>query len=420
MSEKRLVLHDMNYFDSINGKMKEDQTIVLKEGIVDWVGNSSSFEKEDTDEILNLEGKYALPGLIDCHVHLGTSTSLFRHRRYLTTPTFYYGYLALKHAQDHLKAGFTTIRDCGGYRWGSSLTRAISEDLFIGPRLVNAGIPIAQFGNQDMMLPDELLDLFSNNKWFATKSGVDGVIHAVRQRILTGSDFIKTATTGGVMHGAKSKVEKTLFNEDELTAMTQEAHRNDMHVASHAHGDAGIRLAIDAGVDTIEHGSMISEDTAEKMIKENRYLVPTHRASAARHNPETINKTEPHVVKKMREVLDVMMDCHKMAYEKGVKFALGTDSGVEDAPHGSSAKEISLMVSEVGMTPTEALQCATTNAADAIQLNDVVGSIDVGKAADVIIVNSNPIEDLTTLEDYENIEYVIKNGSIVAKEGNLT
>jgi imidazolonepropionase-like amidohydrolase len=419
VSEKRLVLHNTTYFDSVKGKMEEGKTIVLKNGLVDWIGDYSSFEKEENDELLNLEGKYVLPGLIDCHVHLDIITTLNPFKSYLTTQTFYYGYIALKQAQDHLRAGFTTLRDCGGEKWGSSLKRAIAAGFFKGPRLVVAQYGIAQYGNQDEMLPDELHDAFSKNKWFTIQSGIDGILHAVRDRMSIGSDFIKTATTGGILHGEKSKVDKSLFTEEELNAMTREAHRNGMHVASHAHGDEGIRLAVDCGVDTIEHGSMISEETADIMIKKRRHLVPTHLAYMDRHNPVTMAKIEPDAVKRLHQVVDVVMDCHKMAYEKGVKFALGTDSGVEGATHGTSAKELSLMVTEVGMSPTEALQCATITAAEAIQLDKDIGSIEVGKVGDVIVVSDNPLHDLTLLEDVKNIEYVIKDAVVVAEKGNL-
>lgn len=419
MSDQRTILHNINYFDAINGKMEESKSIVLAKGKVEWVGESSDFEKEENDEILELEGKYAFPGLIDCHVHLDLATSLHIYKAYLTTPTFYYGYLALKHAQDHLRAGFTTVRDCGGEKWGSSLKRAIAAGLYRGPRILAAQFPIAQYGNQDMMLPNELQELFSKHKDFVTLSGVDGVTHAVRDRVMVGSDFIKTLTTGGIMHGVKSKVDKSLFNEDELMAMVQEAHRNGIHVASHAHGDDGIRIALDAGIDTIEHGSMMTEETAKEMVKLGRYLIPTHRAYADRHNPESLTKTDPDVVKKMNEVVDVMLDCHKMAFEKGVKFALGTDSGCEGTPHGTSAVEIELMISEVGMNSVQALQCATVESAKAIQLDGEIGSIEVGKIGDIVVVNANPIEDVTVLQDLRNIDYVIKDAVTVAEKGNL-
>lgn len=419
MLEKRLVLHNTTCFDSIKGKMDEGKTIVLKDGRVEWIGDYSSFEKEENDEILELGEKFVLPGLIDCHVHLEIATSLDPYKTYLTTPTPYYGYMALKHAQDHLKAGFTTVRDCGGEKWGSSLKRAFAAGLYPGPRVLVAQYPISQYGNQDLMLPNELQELFSKDPRFVIKSGVDGVTHAVRDRVSVGSDFIKTLTTGGILHGAKSKVDKSLFNEDELRAMVKEAHRNEIHVATHAHGDSGILTALDAGIDTIEHGSMMSEETADKMVRLDRYLVPTHRAYAGRHNPESLAKTDPEAVKKLREVVDVIIESHRMAFEKGVHFALGTDSGVECTPHGTSAMEIELMITEVGMNSTQALQCATIDAARAIQLQDEIGSIEEGRVADLIVISSNPIEDVSILQDLSNIDYVIKDASIVARRGNL-
>ena len=419
MPYKRLILNNVTYFDTIHGKMEPDKSIVLANGKIEWIGESSSFDKEENDQLLDLDGEYVLPGLIDCHVHLEMSTAINQERVYLTTPTSYYGYLALKHAQDHLRAGFTTLRDCGGEKWGSSLKKAISTGLFKGPRILVAQYAIPQWGSQDMMWPNELLEAFSKNREFSTPSGVDGVTQAVRDRVIVGSDFIKTATTGGIYHGAKSRVDKTLFNEDELKAMVREAHRNNMHVASHAHGDAGIRLAVDTGIDTIEHGSMVSEETAKTMIKKGTYLVPTHRAYAERHDPDLMSKLEPEVVTKLNQVVDVMLDCHRMAFKKGVRFALGTDSVGDAAPHGTSAKEIALMVTEVGMSTVQALQCATIEAARAIKLGDETGSIETGKAADIIVVNSNPLEDVTILQDLTNIEYVIKDAQIAATRGSL-
>jgi len=419
LPDKRLVLRNVTYFDAIHGKMEADKSIVLANGKIEWIGDSSSFDREENDRVLDLDGKYALPGLIDCHVHLEAATALNRERVYMTTPTFYYGYLALKHAQDHLRAGFTTLRDCGGEKWGSSLKKAITEGLYKGPRILVAQYGISQYGNQDMMLPNELLDAFSKNREFSTPSGVDGVTQAVRDRVIVGSDFIKTFTTGGILHGVKSKLDKSLFNEDELRAMVREAHRNNMHVASHAHGDSGIRLAVDTGIDTIEHGSMVSEETAEAMIEKGTYLVPTHRAYAARHDSKVMSGLEPEVVTKQDEVVRMMLDCHRVAFEKGVRFALGTDAADESAPHGTSAKEIALMMTEVGMSAVQALQCATIEAARAIKLGAEIGSIETGKAGDVIVVNSNPLEDVTVLQDLANIEYVIKDASIVAQKGNL-
>ena len=152
------------------------------------------------------------------------------------------------------------------------------------------------------------------------------------------------------------------------------------------------------------------------MAKTSSYLIPTYRVDNVINNPELLNE-QPGVLEKFKSIVAVKYDNHKIAFEAGVKFALGTDSGPEAAPHGTSAKELQLMVDILGMSPVQALQCATIHAAEAIKIKDQVGSIEKGKTADLIVVGENPIEQLSILEDPVNIEYVIKSGTVVAKKG---
>jgi imidazolonepropionase-like amidohydrolase len=403
--------------------MEEGKSIVLKKGIVDWVGNYSSFEKEENDEILNLDGKYILPGLVDCHVHLEfTETGENPYASYMTTQTPYYVLMALKNAQDHLSSGFTTLRDCGGHNWGSSLKKAFSSGLFHGPRILAAQSPIVQFGQQDERLPDDLLlayNLLMKMNLVGTNypTGVNEMYFAVRERITYGSDFVKILNTGTV-YGIGSKLEKTFFREEEMHALVGESHRNGLQIACHSHNDRGIQEALDAGVDTIEHCSYISEETSAKMAKTDSYLIPTHLVDEVRKDPERM-KEYPGFMEKMNKIAEVKYENHRIAFEKGAKFALGTDGGAGGAVHGESAKEIGLMVQNIGMTPVQAIQCATICAAKAIQLEDTIASIEVGKAGDVIVISSNPLDDVTILEDVTNIEYVIKEAKIVAEKGVL-
>lgn len=422
MSENRLVLHNTTYFDSVKGKMEEGRTIVLKNGMIDWIGDYSSFEKEENDEVLELTGKYALPGLIDCHVHLqfGRETGQNPFDQYMTTETAYYAYTALRSAQEHLRSGFTTVRDCGGDNWAGSIRRAFASGLFKGPRVLASQAPITQFGHKDESLPDDLklaFTLLHRMKLVGTNypTGVDEMVYAVRERLAFGSDFIKVLNTGSV-YGVGSKVERVLFREEEMKALVEESHRNGVQVACHSHPDRGIQEALAAGVDTIEHGTYMSEETASTLAKTDIYLIPTHLVFELDLD---MMKEYPGFKEKMVNIIKAVSENHNIAYEKGVKMALGTDSGAGGAAPGESAKELGLMVRDVRMTPVQALQCATINAARALWLEDSIGSIEVGKAGDIVVVSSNPLDDITTLENMENIELVIRNAERVAERGLL-
>jgi imidazolonepropionase-like amidohydrolase len=277
---------------------------------------------------------------------------------------------------------------------------------------------MAQWGNQETFGPNHWIEA---DKKYEVLSGRDGVIHAVRERKRMGSDFIKTTTTGGVLHGQGSKVETSLWRDEELSAMVSEVERLDMHIASHVHTPLGIDNAVKAGVHTIEHGTMISEETASLMATKGTWLIPTQLAGTFidKVSPDKKKTFNPEIITKWENVSNQMVKSHKRAFELGVNIALGTDSPVGN-DHGQSAKEISLMVNNIGMTPVQALQCATINAARAIRVDDMLGSIEPKKLADIVLVNGNPLEDISILESKNNIEKVIKNGKIMVEKGKIT
>ncbi len=427
MSEQRTVLHNVNFFDAINGKIEEDNSIILVNGKIDWIGESSSYEKAENDRLIELQGKFALPGLIDCHVHLEMRYGSYvnPYHEWVTTSPYFAGFQALKSAEDHIKSGFTTVRDCGSDMWGQSVNRAISSGLYRGPRVLAAQWPLQQVGSITYDFPTDLNVAFN---WLESQrvlgiqypTGVDEMVLAVRTRRMQGSNFIKVMNTGSVYGVALgSDIENTFFSSEEMSALVTEAHRNGMHVACHSHNDRGVNEALDAGIDTIEHASYISEETSKRMAKTDSFLIPTYLVDNVRHSPEKMTEN-PGFVDLMNKVVKVKYENHRIAFENGVKFALGSDSGPVNAPHGSSAKELSYMVENLGMTPTQSLQCATIHAARAIKLEDQIGSIEVGKVADIVVIGANPIESLSGLQDLENIEYVVKDGEIVSKKGVLT
>ncbi len=399
-------IENVNIIDVETGKITEG-SIGFSEKI-EWIGEPQA----SPDKIIDGNGMFLIPGLIDLHVHLQATSTVHWAEEMMRKKSGMNHYIAYANALRHLKAGFTTLRDCGGELWGSSLRRSIDSGTVIGPRLIVAQWTISQWGNQEAMGPDEWIELQKRRE---VLTGTDGVRHAVRERKRLGSDFIKTMTTGGVLHGMESKLERTLWTEEELTAMVNEAHRLGMHVAVHAHGTQGIIHAAKAKVDTIEHCSLVDDEGIKLMKKNNITLVPT-QTSAFMDKPELMMQLPPEVRKKTIEVDSAMIERHATAFEKGVKIACGTDAGVPGNPHGTSARELTIYVEKLGMTPLEALQTATVNAASAIGL-DKTGGIKQGYVADLLLVKQNPLEDISNLENPINIIKVFKSGKLVAEKG---
>jgi imidazolonepropionase-like amidohydrolase len=414
--DSRLVIKSGNVFDSIEGKIKENLTIVTKHNEIVWVGDEGSFEKEVNDEIIDATGKTVFPGMVECHLHLHMKGDINMERATLRTKRDMYHYYALDNAQKQLISGFTCVRDAGSFTGiMPSLRRILDLGVLAGPRIMNSDMGIWQWGNQEEVYPAPIIAWVREHEQVI--AGVDNVKHAVRDLKFRGATYIKTATTGGVLHGMESKVSFSLWTEEELEAIVEESHRNDMHVASHAHGKAGIDKATLAGVDTIEHGSFIDEESADLMIKNGTYLIPTQMAAMGLVSPELLKTMPPEVQKKTLEVDKAMKTNHRMAFEKGVKIAIGTDAGTPGNYHGNSGTEVALMVKDVGMTPIQALQTATIEGAKAIWMDEKIGSIEKGKLADIIVCEKNPLEDITIIENPQNFSHIIKDGKIMVEKG---
>lgn len=403
-------IKNVNIIDVVSGKVIEDTSIGFSH-IIEWIGDPMGEERRKT---IDGRGKYLIPGMMDLHVHLQATTAIHWAEEMMRKKSGMNHYIAYSNALKHLTAGFTTLRDCGGELWGSSLRRSIETGIVQGPNLLVAQWPISQWGNQEAMGPDEWIELQKNRE---VLTGVDGVRHAVRERKRLGSDFIKTMTTGGVLHGMESKLERTLWTEEELAAMVKEAHRLGMHVAVHAHGTLGIIHAAKAKVDSVEHGSLVDEEGIRLMKDQKVTLVPT-QTSAFMDKPELMEKLPAEVQKKTIEVDTAMLEQHRIAFEKGVEIACGTDAGVPGNPHGTSARELKIYVEKLGMSPLEALKTATINAAKVIGRENI-GKIEIGFHSDMVLLEKNPVEDISVLTNLKNISKVIKGGSIVSEKGKI-
>jgi len=415
---ERLILKSGNVFDSLEGKIKNNKTIVISGKKITWVGDDGSFEKEKGDKIIDVSGKVILPGMIETHVHLDATGVAQTERELFRTKTFMWHYIALANAQKHLMSGFTCVRDCGANPdWSPALRRIFDQGILAGPRLSVSDRFLGSFGNSELVSPDFYVEYY--RKYYEIPPGIDGLRHAIRERKMYGADFIKTATTGGVLHGIESKLEKSFWLDEELITMVEEAHRLDMHVACHAHGREGIYRAVKFGIDTIEHGSFIDEEAADLMIKKGTYLIPTHAALINLMKSDILNQMPPEVQLKTKETAKVQREAHKMAFKNGVKIAIGTDAGTPGNFHGRTGEEVKFMVDYVGMTPIQAMQAATIEGAKAIWMDDKIGSIEVGKFADIVVCSKNPLEDISIITNPKNFTHVIKDGKIMVEKGSI-
>lgn len=418
----RLVIKDVTYFDVTNKKLVDGHTIVIEKNKFNRILKKNEFSPKEDDIIINGNGKYLFPGLIDCHVHLSFEQEIVTqpYESFFRTKDGEKLLSALRYSQKYLVSGFTTLRDCGS-RWKymmPALRDSIANGTFYGPRLLVADVAIAQPGNQEMFGPEYLMDPMV--KEYYVGSGKDNILDAVRERKRRGANFIKTATTGGVLHGKGSKVDLSLWTPEELEAMVQEAKRLGMHVAAHAHFAHGILKAVQAGVHTIEHGTILTEEIVDLMKEKGTYLVPTLSAGTfiLKASEEMKKKIKPEVLEKWEKVSAEMVSSHKLAYKTGVKIAFGTDLPVSD-PHGYAAIELELMHKNLNMSAEEVILCATIESARAIRMDEQIGSIEEGKLADCLLLEKNPLEDITVFQNRELILKVIKNGEIVAEKGKL-
>ena len=404
------VIHAGSLIDGVSGKarnvvsvlVENDKITAIEDGFVNPQGDQ---------KLLDLKNHTIMPGLFDLHAHLMADES------YVTLP---YGRSAgatalvqLRQAQAALQNGFTTIRSMGEQEFHYSLVdvkHAIERGEFEGPRLFVAPHmwgPTGGHGDLNNVpydVPGELVG-------FRVKAGTDNIREMVREEIKYGADWIKVATSGGVMSEHDDPTVAG-FTQEEMNSLVNEAHRYKKKVAAHAHGNAGVLMAVKAGVDSIEHATMMEDDTISLMVKNNVWLVPTVwivDGIAQRclvdgpQKPSESNCKKIMLVKKNRD------DVFKKAYKQRVKMGFGVDAiyGVKD-----NSKEFASLVM-LGVAPLDAIKMATINSAELLGIDDQLGSIEVGKLADIIAVKGDPLKDITEME---RILFVMKEGKVVRSD----
>ncbi len=400
-----IAFQNITLIDGTGSEPLPNATVAVRDGRIVYAGKAKKWQPSLEEDILNLDftGKYILPGLIDCHVHLsgsGEPDSQFKVDD---------GSMALKilsNARKNLAAGITTVRDLGG--WNElefAVRRALQAGLFCGARLMLAGrfICISESG----------ADYYEG--MYRIADGVEEVRKAVREQVRHGADLIKLGVTGAVLveDGVPGA---THFNADEIRVAVEEAAKFGKRVAAHAHGIDGIRKAVQAGVHSIEHGTFLHQDpkVVEEMAKRGTYLVPTLKAGLDVINGDH-SKVPQWIVDKLIETQQAAAQSLRLAYQAGVPIAMGSDAATPLNFHGENVLEIYHM-QQAGMKPMDALVSATSRAAKALGWEARLGSLEQGKAADLLVMDENPLDDLRRLSDKKLLRAVFQDGKLAAQQ----
>ena len=394
--------------DPGGGKMLSDQVVVIQNELITRVGDAAEVSIPAGARVIDLSGRTVLPGLIDMHDHL-TGDSRFHGYSALGISVPREALYGAFNAGKTLRAGFTTVRNVGASGYTDvALRDAINDGEIDGPRLRVSGPALGITGGH---CDNNLLPANYHDQSEGVANGPWSVRTKVREVIKYGADVIKFCATGGVLSKGDS-VGGQQYTLEEMQALVDEAHRHGRKVAAHAHGTDGIKAAIIAGVDSIEHGSLIDDEGIALAKKNGTFLVMDiyNDTFILEHGAEV--GMLPESLEKERQIGQLQRDNFRKAVQAGARMAFGTDGGVY--PHGDNGKQFRYMV-EYGMTPMQAIQAATVNAAELIGWPDKVGRVAPGYFADIIAVEGNPLEDLSVLE---NVGFVMKGGKVYKQVQN--
>ena len=409
-----VLVHAGRLLDRPGQQPRGASTIVVRNGRIEAIRDG--FATPDGfpgATVVDLRERYVLPGLIDCHVHLDSDRAGQEGLvESMTNSDAYFAYQALANARKTLDAGFTTVRNLGEERGVTlALRDAIAAGTVAGPRIIDAGTGIsatAGHGDRTLSLAPDIAEHVSEANLC---DGPESCRRAVREQIRRGVDVIKIMTTGGVNSRIGAGIGKQMFD-DEAQALIETAHLYGKKVAVHAHGADGINLALKHGADSIEHGTLLDEESVKLFLKNGSYYVPT--LSTVNGYLERLakdpNAYPPEVKAKIDWRIQITGKALALAYPRGVKIAFGTDAGV--SKHGRNADEFELMVKH-GMTPAAAIKAATLNAADLLGIAAEAGSIEPGKRADLIAVAGDPLSDVTVLK---RVAFVMKDGVVQKRQ----
>jgi len=407
--KKVVVLKAAQIFDSKTGKYMTAQAVIIEGDRITQVAPAASLQVPAGAEVIDLGSATLLPGLIDCHTHLGARADRYDEIYDFKDTPFQSAFAGVLNARKTLDAGFTTVRDVGSAPFlAVDLRNSINEGFVIGPRIVASGPGISitgGHGDLNNFSPQTRVVMFPEERDFQIADGADQIRHVVRAQVKYGVDVIKIHSTGGVLSKG-DQPGAPQYTLEELKVAAETAHMAGRKIAAHAHGTQGIKNAIAAGIDSIEHASLV-DDEGIRMAKEHGtyFVMDIYNDDYILNEAPKFGLTKEKYDKE-KALGQLQRDNFAKAFKAGVKMAFGTDAGVY--PHGDNAKQFFYMV-KYGMSPAEAIQAATVNAATLIGRDKDVGTIEPGKFADIIAVQGDPLKNVTELE---HVAFVMKGGTV--------
>jgi imidazolonepropionase-like amidohydrolase len=404
---QEIVIHAGRLLAEPGQPAKARQSVRIEDGRIAAVADGF-VDPPPGARLVDLKDRFVLPGLIDCHVHLTMQLGPNQRLRFVEDSNPKIALDGADRARTTLEAGFTTVRDLGARQPEViyALRDAVAEGKIPGPRILCVGAILSPTGGHGQLYGYRHDVCACVQSSVGVCDGADSCRRAVRLQVAQGADAIKFAATGGVLSNVRAGVDQQ-FTTEELTAIIETAHRLGRRVSAHAHGTGGINAALAAGVDSIEHGSFLDEESIRLFLAGNAFHTPTLIAGAT-----VLGMAQGGVVltPAQREKALVVGEEIKIAlarsYRAGVKISFGTDMGV--GPHGQNAREFALMV-EAGMSNADAIKAATVTAAELLDISDLAGSIRPGKSADLVAVAGDPLSDITELE---RVRFVMAAGAL--------
>lgn len=406
LTAQSTLIHAGTLIDVTSESSRSRVTIVLEGNRISSVEDGFR-TPEAGDRVIDLSQSFVLPGFIDMHVHLEGETSPDRYIERFTLNPEDIAFRSTVYARRTLEAGFTTVRDLGGSGVNTALRNAINQGLVTGPRILSAGKGLAVTGGHGDPTNGYRDDLMGEpGPEDGVADGVGAAAQAVRHQVKLGADWIKITATGGVLSVAREG-QRPQFAEEEIRTIVETAADWGLMVAAHAHGDEGMQRAVRAGVKTIEHGTLMSDETMRMMVEHGTYYVPTITAGK---EVEKLAKVEGYypdvVVPKALEIGPRIQETFGRAWRAGVPIAFGTDAAV--FKHGENAREFVYMV-ETGYPAMDAIRSATVVNAQVLGMQDEIGAIQPGLLADIVAVDEDPLADIAALTD---VSFVMKDGVV--------